>query len=71
MREGMSGQTKASHTQGLALCLVDGHAEGWPQWELPRLNLNGGAVSVGLVLMRGMEMTLPILMLQPVTMSAS
>ena len=35
MKEGMSGQIKAGHTQGLALCLVDGYAEGWPQWELP------------------------------------
>ena len=35
MREGMSGRIKAGHTQGLALCLVDGHGEGWLRWELP------------------------------------
>ena len=35
MREEMNGQIKAGHTQGLALCLVDGHAEGWHQRELP------------------------------------
>ena len=35
MREGMSRQIMAGHMQGLALCLVGGHGEGWPQWKLP------------------------------------
>ena len=41
MRKRMSGQIKASHAQGLALCLVDGHGkfEGWPQRKLPALEL--------------------------------
>ena len=65
MTEGMSGQIKASHTQGLALCLVDGHAQGWPQWEVPAPELERKLC----VCWVGVHAGLP--MLRPATISAS
>ena len=68
MRKRMSGQIKPGLVPGLALCLVDGHDEGWPKGNCLLLNLKGSNVSVGLELMQGMKTTLP--MLQPITISA-
>ena len=39
LRKGLSGQIQTSHAHGLALCLVYGHREGWPEGDLPALEL--------------------------------